>query len=416
MLAVPPTRIRHGLSASPEGAQVHVHPFESFGKQRNWAIDNIPSKHDWVFHLDADERFTPAVQEMHDRLSRNPAEAGFHNPHKLMFMDSGSSDPADPTYQMRLFHKAGCGSKDYGHGQREDTEQTVGVFERPYLHYGILQGPLRLDRQAQPVQLARGAGGHRVAARAVAAAETSSAETGEAPPDVEGAGLITAVPPDGPLVRDHVHPGRGLRGAGGVHLREAGRDVRADDDPQAPPAQEALGRRMVREGNAPKARTNLFRTEDRFPEPAGGAPSSRSRSSRASRAGPDDPRASPWSFREKLIRRSGCCLGPVFGSRSTMYGFRAERTPFRPERDEGRAAAGSGNRSSVRKRLVRALGAVSFSNHAPAECFLSRRSFEGRHLLVHRDQLRVGVPRPPLEDPARMNMITNQRTIGRNGR
>src|SRR5690349_22231261 len=43
------------------GATVHVHPFESFGLQRNWAIDHIRHKHDWVFHLDADERFTPEL-------------------------------------------------------------------------------------------------------------------------------------------------------------------------------------------------------------------------------------------------------------------------------------------------------------------------------------------------------------------
>src|ERR1051325_440238 len=39
------------------GAAVHFNKFKSFGDQRNWAIDNIPCKHQWHFHLDADERF-----------------------------------------------------------------------------------------------------------------------------------------------------------------------------------------------------------------------------------------------------------------------------------------------------------------------------------------------------------------------
>src|SRR5688572_20952916 len=30
------------------GAQVHTNPFHSFGQQRNWAIDHIAHKHDWV--------------------------------------------------------------------------------------------------------------------------------------------------------------------------------------------------------------------------------------------------------------------------------------------------------------------------------------------------------------------------------
>jgi acetyltransferase-like isoleucine patch superfamily enzyme len=124
------------------GATVHTHPFESFGKQRNWAIDHIPLKHDWVFHLDADERFTPElVREMTDRLRDDPPEAGFHIPHKLMFMGRWLKRSGGyPTYQMRLFHKQRMRFRDYGHGQREDTTGQVGVFRSPYLHYSFSKG------------------------------------------------------------------------------------------------------------------------------------------------------------------------------------------------------------------------------------------------------------------------------------
>ena len=44
--------------AEEKGATVHINPFESCGAQRNWAIDNIPTKYNWIFHLDADEQFT----------------------------------------------------------------------------------------------------------------------------------------------------------------------------------------------------------------------------------------------------------------------------------------------------------------------------------------------------------------------
>ena len=43
------------------GAQLVSHPFEDYGKQRNWAIDNLPLKYDWQLHLDADERLTPEL-------------------------------------------------------------------------------------------------------------------------------------------------------------------------------------------------------------------------------------------------------------------------------------------------------------------------------------------------------------------
>ncbi|RMD61105.1 MAG: glycosyltransferase, partial [Planctomycetota bacterium] len=124
------------------GAQVHTHPFESFGAQRNWAIDNIRTKHDWIFHLDADERFTPAlVEEMARALEREPAAAGFHVPSKLIFMGRWLKRAGGyPTYQMRLFHKERMRFRDYGHGQREATEGVVATLHEPYIHFPFSKG------------------------------------------------------------------------------------------------------------------------------------------------------------------------------------------------------------------------------------------------------------------------------------
>jgi len=124
------------------GAQVHVHPFKSFGEQRNWAIDNIDTKYDWIFHLDADERFTDELVEVLEGLmSMNPTEAGFHIPHKVMFMGRWLRYSAGyPTYQMRLFHKKRMRFIDYGHGQREDENAVIGVLDVPYLHFSFSKG------------------------------------------------------------------------------------------------------------------------------------------------------------------------------------------------------------------------------------------------------------------------------------
>jgi len=124
------------------GAGVHVHSFESFGKQRNWAIDNIPLANNWVFHLDADERFTPElVREMDSILGASPPEAGYHVPSKLMFMGRWLRRVATyPTYQMRLFHRERMRFSDHGHGQREDTTGSVGKIVAPYLHYNFSKG------------------------------------------------------------------------------------------------------------------------------------------------------------------------------------------------------------------------------------------------------------------------------------
>src|SRR4051812_38656155 len=75
--------------AAAMGAQVHRNPFQSFGQQRNWAIDNIKTKYEWHFHLDADERFTlPLVEEMLDKLAADGSlsdAAAYHCPSMMIF-------------------------------------------------------------------------------------------------------------------------------------------------------------------------------------------------------------------------------------------------------------------------------------------------------------------------------------------
>lgn len=46
--------------AQAAGAAVSHHPFENYGAQRNWAIDNLETRYKWQLHLDADERLTPS--------------------------------------------------------------------------------------------------------------------------------------------------------------------------------------------------------------------------------------------------------------------------------------------------------------------------------------------------------------------
>lgn len=124
------------------GAKTHFHPFASFGAQRNWAIDHTNPRHDWIFHLDADERFTPdLVAELGRVVASDPVEAGYYVPSKFMFMGRWLKRTASyPTYQMRFFHKVRMRFTDWGHGQREETQGKVGKLAEPYLHYALSKG------------------------------------------------------------------------------------------------------------------------------------------------------------------------------------------------------------------------------------------------------------------------------------
>ena len=54
------------------GAQVVQHAFESYGAQRNWAIDHLTLRYPWQLHLDADERLTPELIASVQSLPENP--------------------------------------------------------------------------------------------------------------------------------------------------------------------------------------------------------------------------------------------------------------------------------------------------------------------------------------------------------
>lgn len=49
--------------AREAGAEVVVQPWLGYAKQKNWAIDNLDLKADWIFFLDADEAILPALRD-----------------------------------------------------------------------------------------------------------------------------------------------------------------------------------------------------------------------------------------------------------------------------------------------------------------------------------------------------------------
>lgn len=42
-------------------ARIFQHPFETYSRKRNWAQANLPIANEWICHIDADERVSPAM-------------------------------------------------------------------------------------------------------------------------------------------------------------------------------------------------------------------------------------------------------------------------------------------------------------------------------------------------------------------
>jgi glycosyltransferase involved in cell wall biosynthesis len=124
------------------GIPVHVNAFRGFGQQRNWAIDHIPARHPWHFHLDADERLTPELtREIESAVAGEPNVGGYFVPSKLMFAGRWLRHAGGyPTYQVRLFHRDRLRFLDHGHGQREVTTFPLARLTQPYLHHAFSRG------------------------------------------------------------------------------------------------------------------------------------------------------------------------------------------------------------------------------------------------------------------------------------
>ena len=137
----------YSTDATPElavdlGARVYQRRFDDFAGQRNYAIDNIEFKHDWVFHLDADERFTPELLAECARATAEDRFSAFMVPSRLMLWDTWLRHAATyPVYQMRLMKLGEVRFVQHGHGQREgEAARGVGVLAAPYLHYSFSKG------------------------------------------------------------------------------------------------------------------------------------------------------------------------------------------------------------------------------------------------------------------------------------
>ena len=128
--------------AEDMGARVFERPFDDFGAQRNYALDEIEFKHPWVFHLDADERFNEELRAECERVIEQDAHSAYFVPNKIMFMGKWIKHCTQYPYpQVRLLKIGEVRFMKAGHGQKEDTaERGVGHIDIPYDHYNFSKG------------------------------------------------------------------------------------------------------------------------------------------------------------------------------------------------------------------------------------------------------------------------------------
>jgi glycosyltransferase involved in cell wall biosynthesis len=91
--------------AQQHGAQVVQFHFNgSWPKKKNWALENLPFRNEWVFILDADEVLPPeAEHEFAKAIAEAGETAGYWINRRFMFMGKWLRHSYYPNWNLRLF-------------------------------------------------------------------------------------------------------------------------------------------------------------------------------------------------------------------------------------------------------------------------------------------------------------------------
>jgi len=117
------------------------HAFESHGQQRTWMLKEVPSKHEWVYILEADERMTPELFAECLKAMQSGEYVAYYVAERVMFMERWIRYCTQyPRYQLRLFHKDYVWFSDYGHTEREVCNGPTGFLKETYPHYTSSKG------------------------------------------------------------------------------------------------------------------------------------------------------------------------------------------------------------------------------------------------------------------------------------
>lgn len=120
-----------------------------FPKKKNWALEHVAWKHEWVFILDADERITPALADEIARVISDPQLDGYYVNRRFWFLDGWLLHCGYyPSWNLRLFrHRLGryeqfAGIDDTNSGDNEVHEHVLltgraGRLQHDMEHYAF---------------------------------------------------------------------------------------------------------------------------------------------------------------------------------------------------------------------------------------------------------------------------------------
>lgn len=122
--------------ARERGAHLVQHRFEDYSRQKNWALDTLPFRNEWVFILDADERITPELRAELEGLAARDGDgaAGYYVNRRFIFLGAWIHHAGwYPSWNLRFFkHRLGR------YDNREVHEHLVLQGRAGYLRHDML--------------------------------------------------------------------------------------------------------------------------------------------------------------------------------------------------------------------------------------------------------------------------------------
>lgn len=128
---------RTGEIAESLGAKVVQFRFQPGGpRKKNWALENLPFRNEWVLLLDADERVTPELEkEIRAEFAAGPNYDGYYLNRKLIFLGRWLKHGGNfPSWNLRLFRHR------LGRYERLETEDLTSAGDVEVHEHVVLQG------------------------------------------------------------------------------------------------------------------------------------------------------------------------------------------------------------------------------------------------------------------------------------
>jgi glycosyltransferase involved in cell wall biosynthesis len=95
--------------AREHSAQVVQHEFQTYSRQKNWALDTLPFRHEWVLIVDADERVPPELRSEIEDVVHHSSCDGYYLNRRFIFLGQWIRHAGwYPSWNLRLFrHRLG---------------------------------------------------------------------------------------------------------------------------------------------------------------------------------------------------------------------------------------------------------------------------------------------------------------------